>query len=195
MTEIEVQVLVDRTKSGDRDAFALLYERYVDQIYRYIYFRVDAADAEDLTETVFVKAWEKMQSYKNNGNTFSSWLFRIAHNLVIDHYRLNHSIEAITDEYQEYRSEYHPGVVTERVLESDLLKKGLKHLKDDYRQFLILKYISDLSNKDIAKLLDKSEGSLRILQYRALRALRTILQDMGMDKAGEENAGGGGERG
>ncbi len=180
MTEIEVQVLVDRTKEGDRDAFASLYERYVDQIYRYVYFRVDAADAEDLVETVFVKAWEKIGSYKNNGSTFSSWLFRIAHNLVVDHYRLNHSVEAITEEYQEYRSEYHPGIVTERVLESDLLKKGLKHLKDDYQQFLILKYINDFSNKDIAKLLDKSEGSLRILQYRALRALRTILQDMGM---------------
>ena len=180
MTEIEVQVLVDRTKEGDRDAFASLYERYVDQIYRYVYFRVDAADAEDLVETVFVKAWEKIGSYKNNGSTFSSWLFRIAHNLVVDHYRLNNSVEAITEEYQEYRSEYHPGVTTERVLESDLLKKGLKHLKDDYQQFLILKYINDFSNKDIAKLLDKSEGSLRILPYRALRALRTILQDMGM---------------
>ncbi len=180
MTELEIQTLVEQTKQGDRDAFATLYERFVDQIYRYIYFRVDHDDAEDLVETVFVKAWENIHKYTNTGNTFSSWLFRIAHNLVVDHYRLNHSVEAITEEYQEYRAEFHPGISTERKLDNDLLHKGLKHLKDDYQQFLILKYINELSNKDISVMLEKSEGSLRILQYRALRALRTVLEDMGM---------------
>lgn len=182
MTEIEIQSLVDRTKQGDRDAFTSLYEHFVDPIHRYIYFRVDADDAEDIVETVFVKAWEKIGSYTAGvkGTSFSSWLYRIAHNLIVDHYRLHRTIEQITEEYQEERADHHPGVVTERKIESDILKEGLKHLKDDYQQFLILKYINELSNRDISKLLGKSEGSLRIIQYRALRALRTVLEDRGM---------------
>lgn len=170
-------------KAGDRDAFATLYEQFIDQIYRYVYFRVDQEDAEDLVETVFLKAWERIEKYTNTGSTFSSWLFRIAHNLVVDHYRaqkLNRSVEAITEEYQEYRAEYHPKITTERTIDGELLKKGLNKLKDDYQQFLVLKYINELSNRDISQMLGKSEGSLRILQYRALRALRSVLQEMGM---------------
>lgn len=181
MTEPEIQNLVERTKKGDRDAFTSLYEHFVDQIYRYVYFRVNSDDAEDITENAFVKAWEKIDKYTNNGNTtFSSWLFRIAHNLVVDHYRQSKTIESITEEYQEYRAENHPGVVTERKIEGDILKDGLKLLKDDYQQFLVLKYINELSNRDISKMLGKSEGSLRILQYRALKALRIVLEDKGL---------------
>lgn len=180
MTEVEIQALVEMTKRGDKDAFASLYERYVDQIYRYVYFRVKEAEAEDLVETVFVKAWEKISSYKNTGDTFSSWLFRIAHNLVVDHYRKHKTIEEITEEYQEYRAEYHPGVTTERTLQNDVLKHGLQELKEEYQQVLVLKYINELSNHEIAKLLDKSEGSLRILQFRALKSLRKILEEKGI---------------
>jgi RNA polymerase sigma-70 factor (ECF subfamily) len=179
MTEKEIQQLVDRVKSGDKDAFGLIYEEFVDRLYRYVFFRVDSEDAEDLLETVFVKAWENIGKYKATGDKFSSWLFRIAHNLVVDHYRLNHSIEAITEEYQEYRAEHHPGVSAERSLESNLLKKGLSALKDEYQQVLVLKYINDMPNSDVAAILGKSEGNLRVLQYRALRALRGVLQDMG----------------
>lgn len=180
MTELEIQTLVERTKSGDRDAYATLYERFVDQIYRYVYFRVNQDDAEDIVETVFVKAWENISKYANNGSTFSSWLFRIAHNLVVDHYRHSKTIEELTEEHQEHRAEYHPKITTERKIEGDLLKEGLKHLKDDYQQFLVLKYINELSNRDISQMLKKSEGSLRILQYRALKALKVVLEDMGM---------------
>ncbi len=185
MTETQVQELVERTKQGDKDAFASLYEQYVDAIYRYVYFRVDADDAEDLVETVFVKAWEKIAGYKQTKDNFSSWLFRVAHNLVVDHYRSRKTVEAITEEYQEYRAEYHPKIVTERGIESDLLQKALKGLKDDYQQVLVLKYINELSNKEISALLDKSEGSLRILQFRALKALKGVLEEMGMKQGSE----------
>lgn len=182
MTETQVQELVERTKQGDKDAFAGLYEQYVDAIYRYIYFRVSADDAEDLVETVFVRAWEKIGAYKQTKDNFSSWLFRIAHNLVIDYYRSRKTIESITEEYQEYRAEYHPGIMTERGLESDVLKRGMAGLREEYQEILILKYINELSNKEIAGLLDKSEGSLRILQFRALRALKSALEEMGVKK-------------
>lgn len=180
MTETQIQELVEQTKQGDKDAFASLYEQYADAIYRYVYFRVNPDDAEDLVETVFVKAWEKISGYKQTKDNFSSWLFRIAHNLVVDHYRSTKTIETITEEYQEYRAEYHPKIVTERGLESTMLQKALKGLKDDYQQVLVLKYINELSNKEIAKLLDKSEGALRILQFRALKALRGVLEEMGL---------------
>lgn len=179
MQEQEIQQLVQRVKDGDRDAFGTLYDLFADRVHRYLYFRVDKDDAEDLMETVFVKAWEKIHQYKPGSSAFASWLFRIAHNLLVDHYRLNHSVEALTEEYQEYRSEYHPKITTERKVESDALRDGLKKLKDEYQQVLVLKYINGFSNQEVSEMLQKSEGGVRILQYRALRALRTVLEDMG----------------
>ena len=83
-----IEGLVSRAKNGEKDAFTLLYQEYVTPIYRYIYFRVGRADqTEDLTQEVFLRVLKKIGSYRYKGKPFKSWLFRIAHNLVIDHYR------------------------------------------------------------------------------------------------------------
>lgn len=176
----DIQKLVERCQSGDQDAFGQIYEHYVDSIYRYVYFKVDESDAEDLTETIFVKVWENVRQYKiQSGAQFSSWLFRIAHNVVVDHYRMNHSIEALVDDYQDNRIEHNPIHIANGSLDSEILKNAIGQLKGVYQQVLILKYMNNLSNKEIADSMKKSEGSLRILQYRALRALRKILDDKG----------------
>lgn len=174
--EQQIQQFVIACQNGDQEAFGRIYDEYIDRIYRYIYYKVDAADVEDLTETTFVKAWENIRKYRRQECQFSSWLFRIAHNTVVDHYRMNHTIDALVDDYQDHRVEHNPASSTQRSMNRDVVRDSLKHLKDIYQQVLVLKFLNNLSNTEIAQILGKSEGSLRILQYRALRALRKVLE-------------------
>lgn len=165
---------------GDTDAFGELYDLYVDNIYRYIYFRVEREEALDLTENVFLKAWENLKSYKKVSNKyFSSWLYRIAHNIVIDHYRGRRETVDITDlNLPDEKRMNDPVVLTEQSLSHDALRKAVGKLNKKYRQLILLKYVSGLSNPEIAKVMGRSEGNLRILKFRALRALRQILENM-----------------
>ncbi|MBT3864571.1 sigma-70 family RNA polymerase sigma factor [Candidatus Peregrinibacteria bacterium] len=178
-----VELLVKRAQKGDADAFGKLYDIFVDQIYRYIYFRVPANDVEDLTETVFLKSWEKIHQYKSGKKRFSAWLFRIAHNLVVDTYRFNKdkNLVELTPNIPEYRREHNPIKTTESALHSDYLKEALAKLKPHYKQIVILKFINELSNQEISEILKKSEGSIRILQFRALKALKIELEKKGAD--------------
>ena len=168
-------------QNGDQDAFGHLYDHFVDAIYRYVYFRVRQTEAEDLTEAVFVKAWENITQYKQGQFRFSSWLFRIAHNVVVDHYRTNRSVEELVEEYKDERTERHPISQTEVKLTNTMLRGSIAELKQIYQHVLVLKFFDDFSNAEVAEILGKSEGSLRILQFRALRALKKVLQTRGID--------------
>lgn len=179
--EQQIQKFVSACQNGDHDSFGHIYEQYVDAIYRYVYYKVDASDVEDLTETVFVKAWENISQYKQQKCNFSSWLFRIAHNVVVDHYRMNHSTSALVEDYQDHRVEHNPLFSAQRSMTQDFVHESLTHLKDIYQQVLVLKFLNNLSNNEIAQILGKSNGSLRILQYRALRALRKVLEERGIE--------------
>jgi RNA polymerase sigma-70 factor, ECF subfamily len=180
----EIEELVSLAQKGDSDAFASIYDTFVNSIYRYIYFRVPKADAEDLTEQVFLKAWEKIKQYKPAQKGFSAWIFRIAHNLVVDTYRFKKDKEFVelSPNVPEYRREHNPIKMTENSLHSDKLKIALSKLKKNYKQIVILKFINELSNEEIAKILNKSEGSVRILQFRALKALKYELTEIGLDE-------------
>lgn len=179
----EIEKLALQAQKGDSAAFGKLYDNFAESIYRYVFFRVsNQQDAADLTETVFLKAWENLHQYnkKDENNLFSAWIFRIAHNLVIDHYRLGKQIQELTEDYIDERTGHHPIDKAEQALSSDNLKRGLAGLKENYRQIIVLKYINDLSNEEIANVLKKNEGSVRILQFRALKALKNILEEMGV---------------
>jgi len=179
----EVEELVSRAQKGDSDAFALIYDKFVDPIYRYIYFRVPKGEAEDLTEQVFLKSWEKIKQYQSGQKGFSAWIYRIAHNLVVDTYRFKKDKEVVelTPNVAEYRREHNPIKVTENNLHSDKLKVAISKLKKNYKQIIILKFINELSNEEIAGVLNKSEGSVRILQFRALKALKHELGEIGVE--------------
>lgn len=176
----EVEKLVFKAQNGDVDAFGDIYDLYVDRIYKYIYFRVDKEDALDLTENVFLKVWENLNSYKKVKNKyFSSWLYRIAHNIVVDFYRFNKETVDISDlSLADQKKSNDPIVLTQHSLNQDVLKKALSKLNKRYRQIILLKFINDLDNKEISVIMKRSEGGLRILQFRALRALRRVLEDM-----------------
>lgn len=177
--ENQILLLVRRAKEGDKDAFGAIYDHYVDSLYKYIYFRVPHAEAEDLLETIFLRVWENLHQYKEDKASFKSWLFRIAHNMVVDYYRMQKGVDELTEMYMDDRQERNPIHVTENVLNSGVLYKAFKKIKKIYAQYLILRFVNDLSNAEISAILQKSEGGLRIIQFRALRALRKVLAEMG----------------
>lgn len=176
----EIDALVMRVQQGDVDSFARLYDIFITPVYRYIYYKVNPVEVEDLTELVFLKIWENIQKYQKGAYSFSAWVFRIARNLVIDHYRLFKDTAELTDQYADEREHVSPKVRAEESLTKEHLKLALNKLQNAHREILLLKFMEDLSNEEIAAMLDKTEGSLRIMQFRALKALRKILQEMGL---------------
>jgi len=171
--------LVLASQEGNSDAFARLYDGYVQRIYRYVYFRVsDDQLAEDITSNVFLKAWENLHRYRISGSPFIVWLYRIAHNAVIDHYRTAKP----TVELQETIMATNPleddledGL--DRQIESEKLRQSLQRLTEEQQQVLTLKFIAGMSTSEVAKQIGKREGAVRALQMRALQAL---AKDLGL---------------
>jgi RNA polymerase sigma-70 factor (ECF subfamily) len=168
--------LVTRAARGEAEAFGDLYERHVDAIYRYVYFRVDnAAEAEDLTATVFLKAWEALGRYRDNDMRFRALLYRIAHNLIIDRHRTRKSEEPLesADGHSADLRETEAGIIARERLQR--LSAALARLEPAQQQVLTLRFIGGLSHAETAQVVGKSDGAVRVLQHRALAALRGWL--------------------
>jgi RNA polymerase sigma-70 factor, ECF subfamily len=169
--------MVRRSQSGDQDAFAHLYDAYIDRIHRYIYFRVTEEEvAEDITSQVFLKAWEKLDSYHPGQSPFIAWLYRIAHNTVIDHYRTRKTLIAL-DEARPIEISQEAGIDEQLdfQIEAQQLREALKELTEEQQQVLILKFINGLSTPEIARQLGKQQGAVRATQMRALQGLAKSL--------------------
>ncbi len=161
-------------QAGDAEAFAALYERYVDRLYRYIYYRVgNRTEAEDLTEQVFLKAWEAIRRYEERGVPFGAWLFRLAHNLVIDHYRTTRPTQSL--EATGGPTPADPDRLLSLRLELADLQQALARLPEEQQAVIILRFLEGLSHQEVARLLGKSEGAVRVIQHRALAALARLL--------------------
>jgi RNA polymerase sigma-70 factor (ECF subfamily) len=168
--------LIVRARRGDTAAFGDLYERHLNTIYRYVLYRVsDVAEAEDLTETTFLKAWEALADYRLRDVPFNAWLYRIAHNVIVDQHRTRKETLSL-DQHIEIRDEtaspedrlgWHESV--------ESLTLALQQLPPAYQQVLALRFISGLSHAETGRVLGRSEEAVRVLQHRALSALRTLL--------------------
>lgn len=166
--------LVDRAVQRDAEAFGALYDTYLGPIYRYLYYRLgNHAEAEDIGEQVFFKAWQAIDRFRWQDKPFSAWLYRLAHNAMVDHLRTRKHTETLDS----------PAVVvraisedwTSNQLDSDELARALGEITDEQRQVIILKFIEGLDNSEIAQVMDKREGAIRALQLRALISLRRVL--------------------
>jgi RNA polymerase sigma-70 factor (ECF subfamily) len=168
--------LVAKAQDGDHLAFGHLYDVFIQPIYRYVAFRVHPGIAEDLTADIFVKAWEKLGTYKvQKGTPFSSWLFRIARNVVIDSYRMQREHEEL-DEFHEDEDRWNdPSLAIAQELQSTLLRQAMQELPKRYREVLLLSFMADLGNGEIAHALKMREGGVRILKHRALKKLSSLL--------------------
>lgn len=173
---------LSRAARGDRRAFGEFYELHRDEIYRYIYFRVSSQQtAEDLTGKVFLEAWEYLQRKRINENSiqnFRAWMFRIAHNKVVDHYRsrkdvvpFEKNIDFLSDrENVEHDIEFRAA--------ADELRNAIQQLSPLYQQVVVLRFINQLSHAEVAQILDIREGHARIIQYRALKELKRYIPEV-----------------
>ena len=159
----------------DRETFAQLYDSYVDKVYRYIYYKVGSTtQAEDLTAQVFMKAWQARGRYRWTERPFSAWLFRIAHNLVVDHFRTSHESVPIDDlPLFEYAGNVEE--LAEQHLDSEMLRDALKQLTDDQQQVILLKFIEGYNTGEVAEIMERGVTAVRALQHRALLSLHRIL--------------------
>lgn len=177
-----------RAIQGDREAFGTLYERYVDQIYNYVYYRTgNRHDAEDLTARVFMRAMHHIQRYNDRGLPFSAWLYRIAHNLVVNWHRDNSRRQEISLEEIEltHPPSDHPESRLMQVEEEDRLITVLRSLPPDRQQLLILKFVEHLSNAEIGQIMNRSEGAVKSLYHRTLFGLRDHLGGLTDELFGE----------
>ena len=168
-------VLVQRAQRNDHDAFAQLYEAYFDKIYRYIVFKIsNAIEAEDMTQQVFLKALRSISSFKWKGASFSSWLYRIAHNQVVDHYRKQAKRVTIPIEDAPViaDTENDPEEMVEHKMNMERVLKATKELTESQREVVSLRFTSEFSIAEVAKLMGKSQGAIKALQHSAVAALR-----------------------
>jgi RNA polymerase sigma-70 factor (ECF subfamily) len=171
------RALLERAKEYDGAALAELYDRYAPRIYAYIYRRVsDAHLAEDLTGDVFVRVIKAIQAEQFWQASFQAWLYRIAHNLVVDHYRRGGQATELTLDERLMAAEDDPAsVVTER-LSRQRLRAAISRLTPDQQQVLALRFGEGLTAREAAEIVGKSVGAIEALQHRALAALRRILE-------------------
>ena len=171
--------LLERASRADPEAIGALYDRYVDRIYNYIYHRVGQADlAEDLTSQVFARMLEAIREGRAWRTSFSGWIYRIAHNLVIDHYRrrgraafveLEEASPLLSDEADPLRK-------VEARLESEHLRAALGKLTEEQAEVIALRFLDEFSIAEVAAMMNKTEGAIKALQYRAVLALRRVMQ-------------------
>jgi RNA polymerase sigma-70 factor, ECF subfamily len=174
-SRFEEHELIQKAKNGDREAFGELYIRHMDLIYRYIRSRVtDKRDAEDSTETVFLQAFQALPRYVDRGVPFTAFLYSVARNVVVDHYRKQKAEESIDKVLSLSDASLYP---EEELISSqhlDDLNSVLSSLRPDYQEVIRLRIHLDLSTSTTATWMGKSEGAVRILLYRALKAMKRI---------------------
>ncbi|HLU11475.1 MAG TPA: sigma-70 family RNA polymerase sigma factor [Oceanobacillus sp.] len=179
LKRLEDTDLVDMAKEGDKDAFGELYERYVEKIYNYIYYRTgNHHDAEDITARVFFRAMAHIETYTERGVPFQAWLYRIAHNLVANWHRDRGRRKVIPlDEFiaTSLKSES-PDRQAEDNEEREALLAAIRRLPEERQQLLILKFVDHLSNAEIGDIMNRTEGAIKSLYHRTLIALRDELQ-------------------
>jgi RNA polymerase sigma-70 factor (ECF subfamily) len=169
-----IEQLVSRAQQGDRDALEELYLEHFDKIYSYLHMTVgNRYDAEDLTTQTFLKMLESIGKFRWGTAPFSAWLFRIAHNLAMDHFRARRRWQP-EEEVPEPPGQVESSAEEQalKFLSSENMFDLIEQLSDEQRQVLILKFVFDFSNLEAATVLDKTEGAVKSLQHRALASLQ-----------------------
>lgn len=172
--------LMHLAKDGDTEAFGLLYELYFAPIFRYIYFRVKTKEeAEDLVQNVFLKVYKSISTYEERNKEPLAYFFTVARNTVIDYWRKKKDIIVEQEKVINRIStdSENPRDLIERKETSGTIHQAIAHLTDEQQEVIIMKFINELSNQEIAKLLGKNEAAVRQLQCRALKLLHKYLKD------------------
>lgn len=177
MKGIKEKYLLFRAKSfNDADAYGQIYDRYVEQIYRFIFFKIgNGPDAEDITSETFLKAWQYIKEGKPIKN-LNAFLYAVARNLVVDHYRA----QAKKREFEEVvftdiKSDANIAAKLDIKSGAEEILQAMKSLKDEYCEVIVLRFLNDSSISEIAGIIDKTSNNTRVLIHRALEALKKAL--------------------
>ncbi|HEX3614254.1 MAG TPA: ECF subfamily RNA polymerase sigma factor, BldN family [Sporichthyaceae bacterium] len=175
--------LVEAAKAGDTEAFAALYDRYLDTVYRYVYYRVGSRQlAEDLTSETFLRALRRIGTFTWQGRDFAAWLVTIARNLVADHFKSSRfrleitTADMVAAESGDEATEG-PEHAVMRAWTNATLLEALKRLNPQQQECLVLRFLQGLSVAETARVMGKNEGAIKTLQYRAVRTLAAILPE------------------
>ncbi len=169
--------LIERARR-DPEAFGLLYERYVARIYRYLYYRTgNPQDAEDLTARTFYRALEHLPRYQERGLPFTAWLYRIAHNIVVNWQRDRRRRPVVAlDHVVTHAEDSDPQGMLEEEEERERLMRAFRALAPDRQELLILKFVEGMSNAQIGAIMGRSEGAIKSLYHRTLLELKRNLE-------------------
>lgn len=174
----EVTRLVDRAKGGDAQAFGALYDRFQPEILRYLTHRTRHPEtAEDITQQVFLKAWQAIPRFEQRGVPFKAWLYRMAHNQMVDHFRTHKVTSELGDFDTPDEADQETALLTGEMTEA--LHRALARLSEDHRQVLTLRFLMEKSAREIGDVMGRKEVTVRGLQMRALQALRREIEEMG----------------
>lgn len=176
--DIDDAQLLSIAKNGEAEAFGALYERYADPIFRFLYARLDnRLDAEDLTEEVFLRFWRSLPRYYDKEFPVAAFLFRVAQNALIDHHRRSGRIAQNVSIEDGQFQDLGPGTAEKasQNIKHQELRDMLEELREDYRNVLVLRFLNDLSIEETAQVMDRSAGAIRVLQHRALAAIRKLM--------------------
>jgi RNA polymerase sigma-70 factor (ECF subfamily) len=174
--------LVERAQAGDAEAFGELYDRYVDLVYRYVYYRVGTSQlAEDLTSETFLRALRRISTFTWQGRDVGAWFVTIARNLIADHYKSGrYRLEMTTDDIVETGSKLVEDGPESAVLESmqnKVLLEAVKQLNSEQQECIVLRFLQGLSVAETAQAMGKNDGAIKALQYRAIRSLGRLLPE------------------
>lgn len=175
--DLDIQALVARAQGGDREAFGEIYERLAPKVYNYLYHQIEgrAHLAEDLTEEVFVKVLEKLRHYQDRGLPFASWVYRIAHNHLVDYYRTLPKQGIVSIELCYELAEGRAEKSLETALTHNELVKALRLLTEDQRRVVELRFLQGMNILETSRVIGKSEDAVKKLQARGLMALQRAL--------------------
>jgi RNA polymerase sigma-70 factor (ECF subfamily) len=174
------KMLIQKARNGDNEAFGRLYELYFVPIFRYVYFRVKSKnEAEDLTQEVFLKIYQSIENFEDKNKPPLAYFFTIARNTIVDYWRKKKELSIDENELSEEIPDKNPSPteLVEKGQIGEIVKQSLKDLTEEQQEIIILKFINERTNREIADLLNKSEEAVRQLQCRALKALRQKFKD------------------
>ena len=173
------QQLIRKAQRGEAESFGALYDHYLPKIYRYILAKVNHRQVcEDIAHEVFLRAWKNIGEFQERGFPFSSWLYRIARNQVIDHYRLQKntvSLDRIDSDLVRFTDS--PETAADVRIAWEKVRSVMRHLTEDEQDVIVMRFVSDLAPKEIAEVLGKSEGAVRVIQHRAIQALKELMKE------------------
>ena len=175
--ELDERTLIERAVKRDREAYGALYNKHVSRVYRHVYYMVgNPAEAEDLTAQAFLQGWKAIERYQIRGAPFVSWLMRIAHNLGVSHLRSKKPSSELPETLVDQSREGNPADVMQRHSDGDRVREAILRLRDEHRRVIILRFVEDLEYREVAEIVGKSVPAVRVIQHRALNALRKEMQ-------------------